>query len=809
MAEAASPEVLKELFARIGELKSPKRVLAASLEARERFGDHGYLRFLSGRACVEQDDLEAAREHLVRSLQLTPGFLWAQYELARTLLRLDQVAEAAPHVAGFLDQVRKPLNEHQQQVVERVLDRWFMEAPRAVATRLYARLVALGARRPLTVLRAFEGHVDRADVDAAAALLPQLGQPVDPWGQLALARFSALAGRKEELAFHLRSAAELAPDNAFVANACAQLVRVSDNAALADALIALWQGRFEGPAFALLVVSASRQAIEAAVLIEALKAREATRWPFVEHLYRLAAHASADEVQATAEAVERRFPDDADVLLCRVNLDMRLRQFAEARARCRQALACATTDEMRASLVFKEFELACFDGELERAGDLLETLDATRFDAAQQLAVTRFHAELGAWDEACERMLAMLAGDDGAAGERAAPAALTDDAVELSIRALRKAGAHRRGLEALAALAPLADPGRVRVAAALFADWMMTPEATPALARTLRERLALPVNGLMRLRLSATPTLLAAPEDAAPAPRRAVYFCADRAYLMPALVSLASLLENNPRLRAADFYVVVDASLVETARVPLATLCEHHGVRGFVESTDTLLREDASLATRYGLFTGGHQLARSAYYRIYMARHLAESGRYDELLYVDSDTVIGPGFEDLFDAPRGDDALLLARLEIDRAEVREAIRVHGLDDGRYFNSGVLYFPRVGAPLVRRLREVEAIAENPESRLFFQDQCALNLGFAKAFEALAPRFNFFAGPNDLERVQRTPQAEAAMLHALDRPKPWDAAYPAETLIQRRWLQAAHALERVLGAGAMRELLVMSI
>jgi lipopolysaccharide biosynthesis glycosyltransferase len=199
----------------------------------------------------------------------------------------------------------------------------------------------------------------------------------------------------------------------------------------------------------------------------------------------------------------------------------------------------------------------------------------------------------------------------------------------------------------------------------------------------------------------------------------------------------------------------------------------------------------------------------AAYYRIYMARLLAERGEAEQILYIDSDTLIGPGFDGLLDEPVPEGVTLMARLEVDRPEVQQAIVRHGLPAGMYFNSGVLWFPRRDLRLLEQLnRSVEA-AEHRSDELLFQDQCALNIGFAGAFAPLPERYNFFAGPHDEGRLHATPTAEVSMLHVLDRPKPWDSAYPRGSSIQRRWLSGAQALRRIVGPSTLEPLLAHTL
>jgi lipopolysaccharide biosynthesis glycosyltransferase len=134
------------------------------------------------------------------------------------------------------------------------------------------------------------------------------------------------------------------------------------------------------------------------------------------------------------------------------------------------------------------------------------------------------------------------------------------------------------------------------------------------------------------------------------------------------------------------------------------------------------------------------------------------------------------------------DAPLVARAEEPRAGVRRATALHGLA-GPYFNSGVLRFaldhPAIGPALDRAL----AAAADPAVPLVFHDQCALNIGFEGLTAAMSERFNAFLWPE-----QRAVPDDAAVLHFLDRPKPWEPLYPAAA---REWWGWRALVRRLCG------------
>ena len=79
-------------------------------------------------------------------------------------------------------------------------------------------------------------------------------------------------------------------------------------------------------------------------------------------------------------------------------------------------------------------------------------------------------------------------------------------------------------------------------------------------------------------------------------------------------------------------------------------------------------------------------------------------------------------------------------------------------------------------------------------LLFHDQCALNLGFRGLFLRLGMSWNTPVG--EATTLSDLPP-DTAVLHYLDRPKPWSAAYEGEcgTL----WFDAWARTAAVIGAG----------
>jgi lipopolysaccharide biosynthesis glycosyltransferase len=798
-----SRDGVDRLMAAVSLKKTAGELLPAALELLREEGDQGYPRFIAGRACIELGRLRDAAEHLQACRRLSPRQHWAAYELARVHLLSGDTAQAVPPLADFLGVHDRPLNRVHHELCERILDREFERGQRAALAPLYRRLAGLGSRRYLTVLRAFEGLVDAADLDGAAGLLEVLGWPGDAWGHLAIARYHAARQDADQVERHALAASELLPDNPVAALAVMDHLRRANRLEGASRLLDSWRTKLPAPEVALLEVSIAARVPQLRPDVAlACSSSFANRWHFIEFLYQ-AGDQLPDERDALYAALEARFPSDPDLLLCLANLELGRRRFEVASGFSRRGMDCAADERQREGFRFKLFETACFTGQLAEAGELLASLDQGKLDAMQRAAVARYHAELGDWAQA----MAMLE------GLLSLPEDLRHDHAQLLIRAARKVQGQHRLLSLLAARSAALPPTLQELAASLYQDWVVGDDIDTQAALDLAAAIRLELSPLLEFKLAMlAPGRRAALEGWLPSTtrqRRAVFFCADKAYVLPALVSLSSMLEHNHGFLDAHLYLVIDDELIPGVQPLLDALAGHYGVHIAPQPTSALVPDKSRLAAGYGLFTGGQQLAAAAYYRIYMARRLAETGDYDQLLYVDSDTVIGHGFDGILATPAEADTMLLARLEVNRPEVRQAIAQHGLPDGRYFNSGVLWFPRVSEAMIARLRQAEQAAEERGSQLLFQDQCALNIGFAGAFEPLPERFNYFAGPHDESKLADTTVSDVCMLHVLDRPKPWDSAYPRDSAIQRRWLNAAGTLTRILGTDTLSPLVELTV
>jgi lipopolysaccharide biosynthesis glycosyltransferase len=711
-----------------------------------------------------------------------------------------QSGAALGSLEGFLSANGQRLDAGQLAICEKILDREF-EHSRARVLPLYRRLVALGSRRQQSVMITLECVLNEGDLRACAELLGFLGEPDAAWEHRILARYFLAAGDSERAARHFLAAGRKRRDHfPVVMEMIEHLLRLGSQAtalSLADEA----RGCLAPAERALLElrIAELRPDVVPDLAAACSSAYAADAGLFLRYLRCAADQVPRERLEAAYSCLAQRFPEDATLLGGIATLESERRNFSAAQEWLQRALQRAREGAELANLRFQQLQLSCQTGRYAEARAVAETLTLGELKPLQQLYIGRLFAELGEWDRALDILAQALPQLEE----------LDDSSVSLIARVGRRSRGQLVLLRGLAAGARQTSASRQRVATALYEDWITGEGLDHPEAAQLARLLGLAATELMTLKLGVlAPRRMAElgiAGGAAPAARRAVFYCADGAYLLPALVSLASLLHHNRGFDADDFYLVASGELAGAAADVIEALARHFGVKVQLLPASELQHEAGVLRPSFAAFTGGNWLSEAAYYRIYMARKLALSGSYDQLLYVDSDSVVSHGFDAIVDLAVNASSLLMARIDADLPGVRVAIRRFGLKEGRYFNSGVLWFPHVNQRLIECLEATIRVALERNSELMFLDQCALNVAFADAFEPLPARFNFFAGPEKIREYLETPAAEACFIHMLNRIKPWDSAYPAGSPIQRRWISELRALQRIVGAAALRPFL----
>jgi lipopolysaccharide biosynthesis glycosyltransferase/predicted Zn-dependent protease len=513
----------------------------------------------------------------------------------------------------------------------------------------------------------------------------------------------------------------------------------------------------------------------------------------VEHLelvlqavYRLNAADRLANLQETLAAIEHHLDLDPKVGACLVSVRYRQHDWAGAQGLLEQVLMRWPDDP---TLRVRQFDLACHARDFAQADALLAQF-GPQSEWSDDLfgSVARYLAEKGHWEQALWLCI-----------DRVLAGSTFPDLMPSAIRACRKIGAHQQLIDTLAGAADVAPLARqiVRIARQDLLLLAPSSDLQSALEAMVGQQ-ADSSTPLLQLLLSATP--VNAPMT--------IFFCTNRQYMVASAVSLVSMIVNNrAALEDCAIHLVCDGDSHALATRLAPRLHAWSGVTLQVINFDALQAADARLTSQYGMFTGGQTLALAAYYRIYFARHLVQSGTATpHALYIDSDTLVLPGLQRIV-ATDTEHKALYARTELDKVEVRRATARFGLAAGSYFNSGVLLMNLRHPDLLQQLQASIDAAEQRAGELIFQDQCALNIGFAGAAGRLPERFNFFLSPGSEQASTLQGLPDHGVLHFLDRPKPWDALNRDK--LTGLWAHYAAFTRQALGATLFQELLVAAL
>jgi lipopolysaccharide biosynthesis glycosyltransferase len=762
---------LADLATRCGDNVVARTALVRVIESGKRLH---LAHYKLGRLNSAAEDFAAAAEHFSAGVSADPDFAYNWMGSARALHALGRKEEACGLAERFVGFGVRPHASSELAVLADLGDYLFDAGERPRSLKLYELVVKFGAERPRDAVRLAEANISIGDHGTALRLLQaqEKRNRLDVWGRRALAVCYSHSGEHAR-AIALAEAVALADpaNDGFVITYLDVLARARDLTCMRDALerhaailrpdgvaelrarVRLAEGDIEGAAANIAQADFGYQS--------------RLYYLYFETTYAALGSGLVDVALTLGERLAAIAPHDNFVKLLRIDSFFRQQMWEQAG----EILAAMTPEENeKPHVVLKRFEYACFIGDLAQAEALRMELEAMELPNKQfLLPVFRFLAERGRWDGLMERALIWL------------DAQLNYAQIGYVLfRAAKHTGRQPAMISAVEAIDGWQSrPDLVRLRAALACD---RAETLPEIERLSRDP-SIAGDAVLRHKLEVKREVLA--RALAQGGRRALFLCTDRNYLAATIVALHSLTTVIDR-RDVDFFIVLDDELVEMTQRFTAAFTQA-GFTLTIVAASRVVAEAEKLYASYGLFTSGHILSSAAYYRIYFARYLAGLGSYDRAIYVDSDIVVRAKLDPLFLTDLGGKPLG-ARLESMRPEVRRAIALHGLADNRYFNSGVLLFDLRHERLGAGLDGAVAAILDDQVALLFHDQCALNLGFRSDFTDLDKIWNFPVN-------EPTPMAEvppdAAILHFLDRPKPWSAAHGGEaaTLWFERWRETA--------------------
>lgn len=734
-----------------------------------------------GRLDLAADDYQVALRHFHAGIAADSSFPFNWLGAARAHYVLGDVATATDCAERFVAFGVGPHGTEDLPILTSLADLLFEANYRRRSLPLYQLIAQFGKPTPRSTVRLAEGLIASQDFAAGLAVLRPLeaAGTLDIWGQRAFATCLSHCGEHAKAGAVAEAVVLARPTNAgFVAAYVDVLARSRDAAQIRAALVQNSslldpEGLLELQARLHLLTG---EIAEAVALLAASEIPPKGRrfYLCVETCYAALGAELPALAQGLVERLEAIAPEELVVNLLRVDICFRDQNWEQA-GRLLQGAPREFAEQPQ--LLLKRFEHACFLRQFDEALMLWQKIEALGLPTKQfMLPRFRFLAEQKRWDEIVEGVNGWI-----------------DTSFNYSqigyllFRAAKHTGRQAELIAAVEAVDGWAGSRNlVHLRGVLALDRAATLDAIDILSRdpTIID------DPVFRRKLEARRGVVA--RATGRRARRAIFLCSDRNYLCATIVALHTATRMVDKA-SVDIFLVVDDDLAETATGILRIYVDA-GYSLTIVPASQVVDAAEGLYPSYGHFTSGHMLASAAYYRIYFAKYLRQLGTYERAVYVDSDILLRRPVEILFDwnlhgMP------VAARLEALRPEVRRAIALHRITDDRYFNSGVLVFDLTNDLVIEGLDGAVAAIGNPETTLMYHDQCALNLGFRDRFIELDRTWNFPIGEATV--LADVPE-DAAILHFLDRPKPWSAAYGGEC--GTIWLQAWSETASFMGAGA---------
>jgi lipopolysaccharide biosynthesis glycosyltransferase len=750
--------------------------------------------FQLGRIAQLQGEVKEAIARFERATALDPRFPWSWYELCHCYLGQDRdVSKLKEAVVGLAAAEPVRLNRAHAELLTNAAHRLFEERFREEPYLIYRVLIDQGFATDLVQTRHAEYFIWRGEFSTAVTLLEPLNRSkhLGDWGVRSLAFAYIETGRFAEAEALLEVIVRKQPKNVnFLRDQLRSLER-QEKHAQADAALTKAKPHIGVPTYETLHLMVLAERGQPAALIDVLAKNpnyggDSVRADLARVIHQLS-YQRKDYVAARLliDHFQQRFGRDIGMVLCDLNVAFSVRDW-ELAARL---FGDVTEDEYadNIELRVKRFEYHCLVGDIPEAREALKAIEPVPQLPKRFIPVVmRFHAEVGEWQSAFGLAMQLI--------DRDFDFKLLG---YLTFRTIRKTKMHAAALRQIEQVDNLESSRSLLELRTIVMEDMVKNDYM--LDDLLSDPNIAEIDGV-RQRLMFKRLVLQSARAKKTKKRYAIYYCTNDDYLCPTLVSLVSLAETNSDLLSeADLFIVVDDSTMKLIRRIGEKLAKSLGIDINLVTRKEIVGESTELKVNYGLFTGGQRLSESAYYRIFFAQKLLELGQHDRALYIDSDTIIRGSLRELLEFPIG--MPLAARLEDNRPEVDAAIRINQLEPGKYFNSGVLAFDLTDANVGAGLERTVHAINHSHDTLMFHDQCALNIGFKSTFRPLDSRFNYFVKPQLANApLEATELPDAVIIHYLDRPKPWDPAYPRDTC--RHWFASWHKLAlKVGGTDAM--------
>ncbi|MBW6398720.1 hypothetical protein KPL78_12725 [Roseomonas sp. HJA6] len=632
------------------------------------------------------------------------------------------------------------------------------------ALRIYRLLHARGWHDELALLRLIERSVDARDAVAAAPLVEEFERrgrgAGNPWAAVAVTRFHLLRGDRARATAILTSIPVFpaidAQAEAVVLHCLMEAGQLTEAASRSstwpeDAAPTLFGARFR---------LAVRQvdATQVDQLLDDPRAEGLPSWQLAEAMFLMSVPGQLPMAQQHRimrrlnSLIESRGFNDRSVVQARIHFLLQSQSWDELGALFESIEATPFARDRETLL--RKLEYYCYADNPDGAERIYsENFQGTPLNKWESLTILRLLSELKRWEDAAQILVDHVARGFDFSG-----------AGHMAMRVVRKKGLHQAVLDM---------HGKAEVASEAGLDAFITlVQEDLAIVHSAKALSPRPqtLEGSRRSSRYRSNWVLSSGGEEDAEDEQCMFLCTNQRYFLSLLTFLCSFFGQAPQAGGRVF-VFLDRDVPRHWYGSVAMVAARFNRAVELVPEAEFMSEGIEHRVEYGFFAGGSNLSRAAYFRLYAARWLLDRHSYSRAVYMDTDTICRADLSGLFALDIGDD-LISAAIEDYSIEVINAAARNNLDPLRYFNSGVLLL-RMDAPEIgARIDEAIRISEEEPERLVFHDQCALNIVFQGAARPLPQRYNFFLRPS---RERNGYIEDGAVLHFLDKPKPWDIMF----------------------------------
>lgn len=236
-------------------------------------------------------------------------------------------------------------------------------------------------------------------------------------------------------------------------------------------------------------------------------------------------------------------------------------------------------------------------------------------------------------------------------------------------------------------------------------------------------------------------------------------------YIEQALVFLKSLFINN---RDSEFAVyVINSSLKQEEIDSLENRCREYNNKFVNVKIEEKYFEDAPILWKTH--------SKEAYYKLLLPEVLPQE--VEKILYFDIDIVVDGNIDDLYELDISEKCLAAVPDYFVNKYFKEYVNNLGINEGKYFNSGVVLFNLNKIRQIYKFSTAEKYIEENGKNFKFHDQEVLNALFKENVLLIDEQYNFIAkyrGVKDFLKYKFLRNKNIKVIHYAGL-KPWNEMY----------------------------------